>query len=137
MRVEAGLRLRIVEESLDRIARALLAHLPDVGHGGDLLDGDLTADQLLDRGEHPSLAGLDQAQGHALASGTTHATDAVHVGLRAHRQVVVDDVRKEVDVQATSRDIGGDEQLAFPDRSRPSTRVRWSCVSPPCSASAW
>ena len=42
-------------ENLDvMVLRALLAHLSDVGGGRGLLDRDLAADQLLDRGGHPS-----------------------------------------------------------------------------------
>ena len=65
----------------------------------------------LDVLEHAVLAGLGQRDGHALAPGPADPADAVDVGLRRRRHVVVDDVGELVDVEAAGGDVGGDEQV--------------------------
>ena len=90
----------------------------------------------LDGLEHAVLARLGQGDRHALAAGAADAADAVHVGLRRRRDVVVDDVGELVDVEAARGDVGGDEQLGGAGPSRAITRSRCSWLMPPCSASA-
>ena len=65
----------------------------------------------LDRLEQPVLARLGERDRDALAAGPADPADAVHVGLRRRRHVVVDDVGEVVDVEAARGDVGGDEQV--------------------------
>ena len=57
------------------------------------------------------LARLDQGDRDALAAGPADPADAVDVGVRRRRHVVVDDVGEVVDVEAAGGDVGGDEQV--------------------------
>ena len=57
------------------------------------------------------LARLDEGDRHALAAGAPGAPDAVDVGLGRRRDVVVDDVREVLDVEAARGDVGRDEQV--------------------------
>ena len=82
-----------------------------VGDGRHLLDRDRRPGHPLDRLEHPVLARLGERDRDALAAGAADPADAVHVGLRRRRDVVVDDVGELLDVQAARRDVGGDQQV--------------------------
>jgi hypothetical protein len=53
----------------------------------------------------------DEAHRVALAAGAPGAADAVHVVVGGARQVVVDDQRQGIDVQAAGRHVGGHQHL--------------------------
>ena len=57
------------------------------------------------------LARLGQRDGHALATGTAHATDAVHVLGGGRRHIEVDDVRELVDIEPTGGHVGCHQQV--------------------------
>src|SRR4029079_19656096 len=86
---------------------------PQVGHGG--YGGDLYAlpGDTLDVAQHAVLAWLRQRDGHTGAPGASGASDAVHVRLGGHRDVVVDDVRDVLDVEPPGGDVGRDEQVGL------------------------
>ena len=71
-------------------------------HGLDRLTGG-----ALDGAQHIALPGSDEQDGLALASRPARAADAVHVGFRVVRHVVVHDMADSLDVEAAGGDIGG------------------------------
>ena len=84
---------------------------PQVGGGGQPLDGDPVPAGPFDRLEHPLLAGLGQGDRHALAPGPADPPDAVYVGVGRRRDVVVDDVGELLEVEAPGGDVGGHHQV--------------------------
>ena len=89
-----------------------LAAGPDHLHGrGRVATLELLLDVTLDRSDQTALRGQGQRDGHALAPGSAGAADAVHVGVRVVGRVEVDHVGDVVDVQPTSRYVGGDQDL--------------------------
>ena len=48
----------------------------------------------------------------AFASGSSDTTDSMDVGLRGGGHVVIDDMGEMVDVEATSGDVSGDEEVS-------------------------
>jgi hypothetical protein len=83
------------------------------GFGGPF-GRDLAAHTFFDRVQGKDVVLAGERDGHAFQSGAARAPDAVHVVLGVFRQVVVDDVRDRLDVEAARSDVGGheDRQLA-------------------------
>src|SRR5690606_25328828 len=73
------------------------------------LHRDVGLEHALDLPQQAALVGRDQRQRLALQAVAAGAADAVHVVLRHHRQVVVDDQRQARDVQAARGHVGGDQ----------------------------
>src|SRR5262249_35334038 len=73
------------------------------------LDRDLAADQLLDRVEREDVVVAGQRDRRAFRPGASRAADPVDVVLGVLGQVVVDDVRDPLDVEAAGGDVGRDE----------------------------
>ena len=61
--------------------------------------------------EQSLFARLGESDGRSFASGSSDATDAMHVRLGCRRDVVVDDVSEMFDVETAGGHVGGDEQL--------------------------
>ena len=59
----------------------------------------------------PQFARLRQSDGDAFATGPADPAGAVDVGLRGGGDIVVEHVRKLLDVQAARRHVGGDDQV--------------------------
>ena len=72
-------------------------------------DRDALADQLLDVLEVRALGAVAERNGRALLPCSAGAADAVNVGFRNVRQVVVDDERQLTDVDAARGDVGRNE----------------------------
>ena len=72
---------------------------------------DRPLDEPLDVAQEHVLVDAHQRDRLALVAGAAGAADAVHVILGHVGQVVVDDVRQLVDVDAAGRDVGGDHHL--------------------------
>src|SRR5258708_33969853 len=72
---------------------------------------DFLADEPLDVAKVRSVFARDERHGLAGFACAAGAADAVDVVLRDVRPVVVDDVRKRLDVQAPRGAVGGDEHL--------------------------
>src|SRR5579864_5403423 len=68
------------------------------------------ADQLFDVAQERHLLAVAQRDGDACGAGARGAADAMHIGLRHVRQVVIDDVADAVDVDAARGDVGGDQR---------------------------
>ncbi len=94
----------------------------DLGAGGGelVLRRQLALDELDalvalgERVEAAQLERRDDAQRHAWPPCTAGPTGAVHVGLRAPRKRVVDDVADVADVDAPRGDVGGDQEAQLP-----------------------
>src|SRR5919206_5033313 len=72
-----------------------------LGLGGRRLDpGNLPADELLDRGERLAVVSGDERDRRAGAARPAGPADAVHIVLRMHRNVEIDDVADVRDVEA-------------------------------------
>ncbi len=84
------------------------AHVRDGGH---LLDGDPLAGFPLNRLEHAMLARFGQRDRGPLPAGPPHPSDAVHVGVRRGRDVVVHHVGEVLDIEPARGHIGGYEQI--------------------------
>ena len=69
---------------------------------------DLLSDEALDRLQPARVLGGDERDRHSLATRARGAPDPVNVVSRRVRQVVVDDVRDVVDVDAACGDVGRD-----------------------------
>ncbi|TPW10671.1 MAG: hypothetical protein FD127_3632 [Acidimicrobiaceae bacterium] len=83
----------------------------EIGHGGDLLDGNRLLRELLDVGELALLARFGKGDRHTLAAGAADAADAMDVRLWRRRHVVVEHVCELIEVESAGGDVGGDEQL--------------------------
>ena len=100
-----------LEPDFDRIHQPFLAMDQDIifGRQSGALDG------LVGKGLHLAqqalLAGGDQRNGDAGLAGAAGAPDAVNVQLGVIRQVIVEDVRDVVDIQATRGHIGGHQHF--------------------------
>src|SRR3954468_5455509 len=70
-------------------------------------DGNALVGQPLDALELAALAAVAERQGDARGAGARSAADAMDVALGVSRQLVVDDVRHAVDVDAARGEIGG------------------------------
>ena len=68
-------------------------------------------DELLDVAQELVLVDADERDRLARGAGAARAPDPVDVIVRHVGQVVVDDVRQLVDVDAARRDVGGDQHL--------------------------
>ncbi len=66
-------------------------------------------EDVLDLPQELHLVDADQRDGLAGDAGATGPADPVDVVLGDHRQLVVDDVRQRIDVEAARRDLGRDE----------------------------
>merc|ERR1711973_759757 len=69
---------------------------------------DLSGVVLLNVSEDSDVVVLDKVDGDTLSAETTRPTDPVDVQLTVVRQVVVDDQRHLLDVDASCPDVGGD-----------------------------
>ena len=88
-----------------------LARLVDLVDGGQVHLFDGRVGHALDGAQHPALARGDKQDGLAGTARATRAADAVDVGLRVVRDVVVEHVRDALDVQAAGGDVGGHEDV--------------------------
>src|SRR3954451_5681680 len=79
------------------------------GGAGDVLAGQLHADRALDADDVATLRAGGERRGAAVGAGAAGAADAVDEVLGDLRQVVVDDVRDALDVNAAGGDISGDQ----------------------------
>ena len=77
--------------------------------GFGFLAGDGAADEALEVAEGAGVIGADEADGVADGLGAAGAADAVDVVFGVGGEVVIDDVRDAVDVDAAGGDVGGDE----------------------------
>ena len=105
------LHLLVLEGLADRRRELLLALRVDLVNAGQIHFLEASIGHALNRTEHATLTRGDEEDGLARAAGTTGTADAVDVGLRVIRNVVVDDVRDAVDVQATGRDVCRNEDV--------------------------
>jgi len=71
--------------------------------------GDGVLQQPLDAAQEIRLVDRDEADGVAARARAARSTDPVDVVLGLPRQLEVHDVREVLDVEATSRDVGRDE----------------------------
>lgn len=74
---------------------------------GHLLD--LGAVELFDLAHHAHVVGSNEVDGNTLTTETTTTTDAVDVVLAIGGEIVVDDKRNLLDIDTTSKEIGGDQ----------------------------
>ena len=77
---------------------------------GNRLRRDRRTKQALNLAQQRRLVDADQRYGGATGARPRGATDAVEVVGGHHRQLVIDDVRQRLDVEAASRDLGRYEQ---------------------------
>src|SRR3990172_8379373 len=75
------------------------------------VDGQFLADQAFDRPQFAAFAGAAQRQGDPAGAGPARATNAMHITFRLIGYLEIDDVGDAVDVDAASRQIGGDQHL--------------------------
>ena len=71
-----------------------------------LHDRDGLADGAFDVAQQAALFSGTEGDGRALGAGTRGAADAVDIGFRHMRQIVVDHVADAIDVDAARRDVG-------------------------------
>ena len=81
------------------------------GRVGLLGLGDAEVEGFVDQGPPVQVVPVHEGDGHAGVAGATGATDPVHVGLLVLRALVVDDVGDVLDIDASGRDIGGDQDV--------------------------
>ena len=93
--------------------REFHASIPKIGNRWNFLNSDLVARHALNIFEQAMLAWFGECDGYAFATCSTNAPDAVDVGLRSGRNVVVDDMGKQIDVEASSRNVGGYEEISI------------------------
>src|SRR5262249_12002247 len=102
-------RLRLPMRPRPGMARAQRRGVAPEEVVGGPLDGDLAADQLLDRVEREDVVVAGERHRGSLGSGAARAADPVDVVLGVLGQVVVDDVRHAFDVEAARGHVGRDE----------------------------
>ncbi len=114
---EASDAVLLVERLADRVVEAGEAGDVHILDRGQLHLRERLAGRLLDRGEQPALARSDETDRGAAAARPSGAADAVDVGLRVDRDVVVDDVADALHVEAAGGDIRRHEdvELARPE----------------------
>ena len=66
-------------------------------------------DQLLDIFQIRNLFHIAKGKSDPATAGTTGTADTVHLGFRYIRQIIVDDMRKMVDIDTAGGDIGRDQ----------------------------
>ena len=66
-------------------------------------------DQLLDIFQIRNLFHIAKGKSDPATAGTTGTADTVHIGFRYIRQIIVDDMRKMVDIDTAGGDIGRDQ----------------------------
>jgi hypothetical protein len=71
-----------------------------------VLGCDRLPDEALDRSQLTTLIRVAQRDGYAPSAGAGRAANAVDVSLRDVRQLIVDDVRHLIDVDAAGGDVG-------------------------------
>lgn len=81
---------------------------------GDHLGRDGVAEKPLDVAQQLTFIDADERNGDAIDARATGAADAMDVVGRDHRQLVVDDMRQRVDVEAAGGNLGRDEQCDAP-----------------------
>ena len=87
------------------------AQLVHVGDGRQLHLLDALLGDALDDAQHVPLARAHEQDRVAAAAGAAGAADAMDVGLGVVRNVVVDDVRDALDVEAARGDVGRDQDV--------------------------
>ena len=75
---------------------------------------DLSAVELLDLTHHADVLGRDEVDGDTLASEPTTTSNAMDVVLAVSGQIVVDDERDLLDINATGEEISGDKDAGGP-----------------------
>ena len=97
------------------LAEGGLGHLdparPEVGHRGHRRDLDPLFGEEFDVPEQAVFPGLGEGDGDAFASGPAGASDAMDVGLGRGGNVVVHHVGDVLDVEASRRHVGRDQQI--------------------------
>ena len=102
----------VAEERLAQVgAQDLGAALAQVGDRRQMGDLELRVRRRLDVAQHAVLARLDERDRHALAAGAPGPPDAMDVGVGVGRDVVVDDVRDVLDVEAAGGDVRRDQHV--------------------------
>ena len=101
----------LAERSRDAVVEACEARDVDLVDARQLHLGELLARGALDGADEAALAGRDEADRVARASGAAGAADAVHVRLGVGGDVEVHDVRDALDVEAAGGDIRGDQDV--------------------------
>ena len=102
----------VADERLAQVGpQDLRPPLAQVRHRRQVGDLELRVGRVLDVPELAVLARLDERDGRAFAAGSTGPPDPMDVLVRVGRDVVVDDVRDVVDVQAASRHVRRHEDV--------------------------
>ncbi len=98
-------------DALLELCDALIVHVFDRRqlHGFDRLAG-----VAFDDAQHVALTGCHEQDGVTLAARATGTPDTVDVGLRVVRDVVIDDVRDALDINAARCHIGSDDNIQLP-----------------------
>lgn len=94
--------MELANDSLSHVVSNVLGHLLNLSRV-------VTFDFL----HHGGIVGDDKVDGNSLPSETTRATNAMEVVLLLLREVVVDDNGDLLDVNTTSKEIGGDEDTGL------------------------
>jgi hypothetical protein len=89
--------LHILGHNLDKVSNV----------GRQLLNGNVV--EPLDVIEHPLIVTGDKVDSNTLPPKSTTTTDAVEVVFRLSGQVIVDDQGDLLDIDATGKQVGGDE----------------------------
>ena len=74
-----------------------------------IIDWDLHADELLDVPEVLTLRGIAEGNSNSALACSRGPADTVHVALRLVRQIVVEDVRNIVNIDAPGGEVGGNQ----------------------------
>ena len=95
----------------DRVAEPRNPLGVHVFDGGKLRLDDLLSGHFLYRLQQMPFSGRDEQQRVSRAARATGTADAMHVGLRVVRNVVVEHMRDAFDVKASGGDVGGDQDI--------------------------
>ena len=102
----------VADQGLAQVgAQDLGPALAQVGHGRQVGDLELRVGRVLDVAQLAMLARLDERDRGAFAAGPPGPPDPVDVLVRVGRDVVVDDVRDVVDVEAACGDVRRDQDV--------------------------
>ena len=75
-------------------------------------DGNIFADQFLDIGEILFFLGVAEGNCDSFRTSATGTTDTMHIGFGDIGKLEVHDVREFIDIDASSGNIGGDEDAS-------------------------